>query len=677
MRATFANPPKRAARAPWIAALAAGVLCFAIGYAVLSTGHPHEDAYILFRYAEHLAQGRGIVFNAQGPRAEGATDFLWLAGIAALVRGGSDVALAALALSALGTALTAWLFVRCAQGSLVLGLAGIAYALAFSGALAGYVGFSSALYSGVTAACLWIWLCAEGWTLAWLPVVGLVLGLIRPDGVICGVGFALLGLVRARATGGLRPYVGALALCAVVGVVYFAWRAQYFGLLLPLPLYVKSHSNVSADAFAYLPDVLRAAAVRMQGLEPTLRWIVNGQGPLPLAAGLAVLAARLWPHERTALRRAAAGLLPLGALLGAFAFSWQSQNISFRFQAPIALGAALLVVSLAARLLARETRPALRLAAILGVWLCFAPTLYYGALRVRDLLEQRGREYVEGFAPALGARLEPSDTVVLTEAGRVAYFTSARVEDMAGLNDPASARIPASLERVRALAPDVVLYHHGATLDVATLTSASPGRPVVRVEPEVLARAVRPEARDLFEHGAASYADAGGRAHLVAAGVLTRYLAESREHTVFAVDYRANGRYDHVLGVRPERWTPQDVEAALLAACRFEGHLSYLDLQRAQGRERRERFARGFVASLAGASELYRSYARPADLRRLEALRPRLARDFALLADRDTPLGPAELLLRFSNGERGALYVDERAREIVAAELMLYPVEAP
>jgi len=44
----------------------------------LTLGHPHEDAYILFRYAENLAAGHGIVFNVGGPRAEGATDFLHL-----------------------------------------------------------------------------------------------------------------------------------------------------------------------------------------------------------------------------------------------------------------------------------------------------------------------------------------------------------------------------------------------------------------------------------------------------------------------------------------------------------------------------------------------------------------------------------------------------------------------
>ena len=44
-----------------------GGLFFAIGYGSLNVGHPAEDAYILFRYAEHVATGHGIVFKRFPP----------------------------------------------------------------------------------------------------------------------------------------------------------------------------------------------------------------------------------------------------------------------------------------------------------------------------------------------------------------------------------------------------------------------------------------------------------------------------------------------------------------------------------------------------------------------------------------------------------------------------------
>ena len=64
-------------------ALGTGGAFLAIGLAVLSVDHPAGDAY--------------IVFNAGGPRSEGASDFLWMLLLAAGVRLGLDVAIAALA----------------------------------------------------------------------------------------------------------------------------------------------------------------------------------------------------------------------------------------------------------------------------------------------------------------------------------------------------------------------------------------------------------------------------------------------------------------------------------------------------------------------------------------------------------------------------------------------------
>ena len=45
---------------------------------------PFDDAFITFRYAEHVASGNGLVWNIGGPHTEGYTNFLFvllLAGI--------------------------------------------------------------------------------------------------------------------------------------------------------------------------------------------------------------------------------------------------------------------------------------------------------------------------------------------------------------------------------------------------------------------------------------------------------------------------------------------------------------------------------------------------------------------------------------------------------------------
>ncbi|UCD59352.1 MAG: hypothetical protein JSV16_08595, partial [Candidatus Hydrogenedentota bacterium] len=59
----------------------------------IASGHLSEivdDAFISFRYAKHLAEGKGIVFN-KGERVEGYTNFLWVLLMAAGHKVGFDI----------------------------------------------------------------------------------------------------------------------------------------------------------------------------------------------------------------------------------------------------------------------------------------------------------------------------------------------------------------------------------------------------------------------------------------------------------------------------------------------------------------------------------------------------------------------------------------------------------
>ena len=113
--------------------------------------------------------------------------------------------------------------------------------------------------------------------------VGQYMALFRPDGVVIGVCFALLGLWPAGRRR-LGRYLAVLFLSGVGGLVYFAWRYAYFGLSLPLPLYVKSRPAALSlgGLFAQLP-----------GLEGTLAWLESRASPLPTLALVVALAIAL------------------------------------------------------------------------------------------------------------------------------------------------------------------------------------------------------------------------------------------------------------------------------------------------------------------------------------------------------------------------------------------------
>ena len=55
---------------------------------------PAEDAAMLMRYAQHLADGHGIVWNVGGPPIDGATDFLFMSAIAGVVKAGVPLEIA-------------------------------------------------------------------------------------------------------------------------------------------------------------------------------------------------------------------------------------------------------------------------------------------------------------------------------------------------------------------------------------------------------------------------------------------------------------------------------------------------------------------------------------------------------------------------------------------------------
>jgi len=210
---------------------------------------PFEDAAILMRYSQHLAGGHGIVWNVGEPPVEGATDFLFMAAAAGLVRLGVGVELAVRCLvmgAHLATGCLVYAFVRSVHGThrgvaLALGL----YLLIGRGLTYFEAYFGTPVFALAAAGC---------WYLAHVPpnrrrrgvhdvlfaVSALVMALIRPEGVFLAA--LILASVAVRdglaATG--RALLSFAAVFAVLGGAYFLWRWRYFGYPLPNPYYKKA-----------------------------------------------------------------------------------------------------------------------------------------------------------------------------------------------------------------------------------------------------------------------------------------------------------------------------------------------------------------------------------------------------------------------------------------------------
>jgi hypothetical protein len=561
-----------------LAAAACGLAFWAIGYIVLSAVHPADDAYILYRYADHMAAGRGIVFNPDGPPAEGATDFLWLVLLAAGVALGGDVALVSLGLNALGAAVAAYLIARLSWGAMErpprarLSLC-VALPSTFltGGALAGYWGFSSMLYSALILLLFAVAVEARGRMVLLVPAVGVTVALLRPDGVVIGVAFALLGLLQAREERLLRAYVVATALCAAGATAYFIWRWNYFGLPIPLPLYVKQNSGLAGGG------LLGA----LPGLRENVDWFFDPRGPKFLVAGAIglVVMGRLWRDG--GFWRLVIAMLPLGLLIVTLGFAVQSQNVALRFQAPAYLAMVYFLVSAAARVI-DERRQAL--AQWLAVALVAAAVVPAGRAGVRAIEEHRRgmwTTYLEALAPRIGPLL-PSDSIIaLTEAGVVPYWTSASVADIVGLNYPPAAVRPQTLDDLRRLRPDVVFFNHANSLDRERLASiGGEGTRIFRVRPDNLGASLLPGRRQTLARGAASYEEAGLPHVEYAATILTQFLSESTEYDLIVIDPNLRRTFPHVWGIRREWPHREMVLEGLHWALDPQNYRSYLSLKR-------------------------------------------------------------------------------------------------
>jgi len=248
-----------------------------------------DDAYITFRYSKNLAAGFGPTYNPGLPPVEGYTTFLWMVLMTLPHFAGVNVATFS---KIAGVLLTCGTFAMISLLTFTLTRDFSVKARLFFGVFAAFLlamlpitsihavaGMETALFTFLIA--LMIYMVSLGLLdgsriLVWSPLVGLLIGLTRPEGnaiallvLACGWFFSTPPLRR-------RLLFSSLVLYVLPGVVYFIWRTQYYDLLLPLPFYMKvlhgtglfgGASEVGTYLLYLLPSIsvlLLAAVLRLR-----------------------------------------------------------------------------------------------------------------------------------------------------------------------------------------------------------------------------------------------------------------------------------------------------------------------------------------------------------------------------------------------------------------------------
>lgn len=511
-------------------ALAFGLAYFLIGYLFLVRGFPHEDAYILFKYAKNIADGAGYVYYTGGPRTEGGTDFLWLLLISFFNLISIDPAIGALLLSSCATGIVALLFAQTLFREALPLSATWPYLLATSlvlllpSACAGYIGFSAQFFSAGILLLYALNLDETQRHATKVPLLALLIGLIRPDGVIVGAGFVVLAWWRIRTTESHKRFLINLAVATLIGALYFVWRYHYFGQLLPLPLQVKSHAGTPFPTLAW-----------------TLRWLLAQNARYLVALVLLLLISKNLVAQ-SQRQWFAIGLAPLFLHLGAFACSDQSQNIAYRFQSPFVL----VIFFAVCALLVKVTRSAISngrsCTTALFILLLTLPDIS----AANDVWKLATRpEYIEQFSFELRMLLTPETKVALSEAGRMGYWHDAKLIDIVGLNNAETASHPPSLTFMRGADPDIVMFHHADTFS----QPVERGGAVALKREAPLVDLLQPEFKSYYDSPPDSYSGVKINNVQLAPVLAARFLDESRDiYDVYLVKYY--GKFDHVFAIK-------------------------------------------------------------------------------------------------------------------------------
>lgn len=517
-----------------LAALFAALAYLAIDLGMLARGFPHEDAFILFKYANDLACGQGISFYPGGPHAEGATDFLWMVALAAARTLHVDVAFTAALLNATGLFFVARLFLtrRPRRGlALAVRAAGVVVLFGTSAAVAGLRGFSAMLYSALAVLTLAHALRASPKATRDVPLLAVLLGLVRPDGVILGAGLTLVAAFRARKKGILTPLLARGVVATAIGLAYFVWRWRYFDSLLPLPLYVKSH-------YAGTPP----------GLDVTLDWCASTLLPLgAVAVAARLLFGRLRSRDALRVRALGFGILPFLAHVASFVPSVPSQNIANRFEAPAALAILWLVVELLAAKRVRTPSASRTALAVAALGIAFLPMLRLARFEVDDSL---WGNYPNALSRDLGALTDERTHIAATEAGRVLFFARGPTLDLVGLNTRETALAPPTRALLRAFDPDVVMLHHAGSLREETIPDD--GKDIVPFEGPLWPH-MPPVILPLTQDNLPPYDKLHLENVFVAATATEGFLDEERaRYDLFAVRFSSRFFHFHVYAVKKD-----------------------------------------------------------------------------------------------------------------------------
>jgi arabinofuranosyltransferase len=398
---------------------------------------PFDDAYITFRYAENLANGNGIVWNAGGPHTEGYTNFLLVLILSPFAFFHADLLVISQLIGIIAAILTSIVIYKFVsqifESNVQPIVASIIYLmLPFTWANA-FSGLETSLFVLMVTSSFYFTV-KKKWNAAF--ILATLSCLTRPDGVLAGLILAISILLDKFDR--IAAFRAMLTYFVLPMLLYASFKFFYFGALLPNSFYIKTGST------------------GLHGI-PNLKSFIASNIILIICSLYG-----LWRY-RNSWKTMASILIWSGGIVLFYLWPEPLQGFYFRFDWPaIPVLAILTALAIASEKI--NCRTTVLLILVIGSQIAIDIPRLHLDMELATL--ERGRQIYHELGLALQSIPDHKRmTFAFQDAGAVPYYSEMKNIDLVGLNTTAIARSESAAEAchiVDSLRPDIILipaYH--------------------------------------------------------------------------------------------------------------------------------------------------------------------------------------------------------------------------
>lgn len=410
--------------------------------------YPFEDAAILMRYSQNLAEGHGVVWNIDEAPVDGATDFLFMIVLSFMIKLGISAGTSVFILGFASHLATITLIYLC-----VLKLHDSSRIMAILASLSIVIGPGLGYVAAYFGTTFFAFFVALTWYFAYLllknntalvaflfSLTALTMGLIRPEGVIIA-SLMLLSVIWGLGVRRSLPQILIFgAVFVILGGAYFFWRWDYFGHPLPNPFYIKGRGQLFFSS-------LRSSVLTLWA------WTV----PFNLTIFLSVL-------DRKRVRLAIFSAITLGGFVSMWLLLSNEMNYLHRFQyAGLPIFAMSWPTWLPSRTIRFLSQTIAQFSSRARFGLALLGIIALGQVFFLTLGTKVNWRHLDGrydVAMSLKNYAQENYTMATTEAGLLPFYSGWKAIDTWGLNDPWIAHNGGiTKEYLDNYKPELIMFH--------------------------------------------------------------------------------------------------------------------------------------------------------------------------------------------------------------------------